>query len=81
MYFKYDDRLLKTYQEDLDTVKPIYGITEREGKSINSEDVFYSQFGLLKELFRYIKSSTILKDKILIYASRLETITFYFNTS
>ncbi|SED66838.1 Sterol desaturase/sphingolipid hydroxylase, fatty acid hydroxylase superfamily [Tenacibaculum sp. MAR_2010_89] len=58
------DRLFNTYQEELDTIKPIYGITESESKSINTENVFSSQFGLLKDLFHDIRSTPSIKNKI-----------------
>lgn len=58
------DRLFSTYQEELDHVKPIYGITESESKSINTENLFSSQFGLLKDLIQDIKSTDKLSDKI-----------------
>ncbi|WP_064965608.1 sterol desaturase family protein [Tenacibaculum ovolyticum] len=58
------DRLFKTYQEELDHVKPVYGITADESKTINTENVFSSQFGLFKDLIKDLKSTNSLSDKI-----------------
>ncbi|WP_422089392.1 sterol desaturase family protein [Tenacibaculum ovolyticum] len=58
------DRLFKTYQEELDHVKPVYGITANESKTINTENVFSSQFGLFKDLIKDLKSTNKLSDKI-----------------
>ncbi len=62
--FSFWDKIFKTYQEELDEVKPIYGITESEGQGINTENILSSQFGLLRELIKDIKSTSNLGDKI-----------------
>ncbi len=58
------DRLFGTYQQELDSEKPIYGITDSEGKEVNTENIISSQFGLLKHLFNDIKSTPKWSNKI-----------------
>ncbi|SEB70523.1 Sterol desaturase/sphingolipid hydroxylase, fatty acid hydroxylase superfamily [Tenacibaculum sp. MAR_2009_124] len=62
--FSFWDKLFKTYQEEIDEVQPKYGITESEGKTINSENLISSQFGLLKDLYKDLKYTPSWKNKI-----------------
>ena len=56
------DRLFNTYQREVQTVKPVFGLMEKE--DLNTENVFSSQFDLWKDLFRDLKSAPRLVDKL-----------------
>ena len=47
------DKIFKTYQREVDTIKPVFGLMEKE--DLNTENVFSSQFGLWQDLIKDMK--------------------------
>lgn len=55
------DRIFSTYQPEVYTVKPVFGVLDSE---LNTENIVSSQFSLLNDLVRDIKSTPRTIDKL-----------------
>lgn len=55
------DRIFKTYQRQEDTVKPVFGLMD---KDLNTESVISSQFGLWQDLISDIRAAPRFADKV-----------------